>query len=358
MKKGVLVCLGTARKKNIGDYMQSLAARQFAGGDAVLVERERIDRYAGGPTRLVMNGWFMHHPSRFPPSEDIVPLFVSFHVKPKIENRLLTERAVAYLRKHEPIGCRSTEMVDMLARHGIRGEYTSCLTLTLGETYRHIPADTPPVFVDPYLRELPLRAHPFRALGRMLSRVPYALAHAGKLLRLSRRFKGCCRHFPGTWLPPIRWYYLVEFHRVYSTAFSDELLLSADYLSHGCERTKDTSDETLMAQAEALMRRYERAPYVVTSRLHCALPCIGIGTPVWVPFCPSMTSGRFGGNADFMNVLTFGPDGRCQPPAGGKITPATPPPPVRTEHRPFAEALAGRCRDFFREGEGQGVGSK
>ena len=117
-------------------------------------------------------------------------------------------------------------------------------------------------------------------------------------------------------------------------------------------------DETLMAQAEALMRRYERAPYVVTSRLHCALPCIGIGTPVWVPFCPSMTSGRFGGNADFMNVLTFGPDGRCQPPAGGKITPATPPPPVRTEHRPFAEALAGRCRDFFREGEGQGVGSK
>ena len=55
MRNGVLTCLGVERTKNIGDYMQSLAARQFAGRDAVLVERERIDRCSGGPTRLVMN---------------------------------------------------------------------------------------------------------------------------------------------------------------------------------------------------------------------------------------------------------------------------------------------------------------
>lgn len=351
MRKGVLVCFGTARQKNIGDYMQSLAARQFAGSDAMLLEREKLHQHSGELTRLVMNGWFMHHPSRFPPSEAVVPLFVSFHVRPKIESRFFTEKAIAYLKAHEPIGCRSTEMVDMLARHGIRGEYTSCLTLTLGETYRHVLAETPPVFVDPYLRKLPLRAHPLRALGQMLSRIPYALAHAGTLFRLSGRFKGCCLHFPGIRFAPIRWYYLTEFYRIYSTAFSDELLLSADYLSHGVVRTKDSTDETFMAKADELMRRYEKAPYVVTSRLHCALPCIGIGTPVWVPFCPSMTTGRFDGNVDFMNLLTFGPDGRCQPPLNGKVTSATPPPPVRTEHRPFAEALADRCRKFFCESE-------
>ena len=347
MKKGVLVCLGSARTKNIGDYMQSLAARQFAGCDAILVEREWLNRYSGGPTRVVMNGWFMHHSKRFPPSDDICPLFVSFHVKPKIESRFFTEKAVAYLKAHEPIGCQSTDMVDMLARHGIRGEYTSCLTLTLGETYRHSPAETPPVFVDPYLPKLKGKGRSLAALQQMLARIPFALSHLPMLVRLARRFKPCCRQLPGIWFFPIRWYYLVEFYRIYSTAFSDELLLSADYLSHGVVRTKGSTDETFMAKADELMRRYEKAPYVVTSRLHCALPCIAIGTPVWVPFCPSMTAGRFGGNADFMNLLTFGPDGRCQPPPEGKITPTTPPPPVRTEFRPYADALLRRCREFM-----------
>lgn len=348
MNKGVLVCLGSARTKNIGDYMQSLAARQFAGRDAVLVERERIDQYAGGPTRLVMNGWFMHHSKRFPPSDDILPLFVSFHVKPKIEGRFFTEKTVAYLRAREPIGCRSTDMVDMLARHGVRGEFSSCLTLTLGETYRHVRAETPPVFVDPYLPKLRGRGPSLAVFWQMLARVPYALVHLPMLARLARRFRPCCRHLPGARFFPIRWHYLVEFYRIYSPAFSDELLLAADYLSHGVVRTKDTTDETFMAKADELMRRYEKASYVVTSRLHCALPCIAIGTPVWVPFLPSMSDGRFGGNVDFMNTLTFGPDGRCQPPPDGKITLTTPPPPVRTEFRPYAEALARRCREFFR----------
>ena len=188
------------------------------------------------------------------------------------------------------------------------------------------------------------------ALRQMLSRVPFALSHLPMLIRLARRFRPCCRHLPGIWFFPIRWYYLAEFYRIYSTAFSEALLLSAEYLSHGVVRTKDATDETFMAKADELMRRYEKDPYVVTSRLHCALPCIGIGTPVWVPFCSSMTTGRFGGNADFMNLLSFGSDGRCQPPLGGKITPSTPPPPVRTEFRPYVESMSRRCREFM---EGQ-----
>ena len=351
MRRGALVCFGSARTKNIGDYMQSLAARQFAGRDAVLVERERLDRYSGGPTRVVMNGWFMHHSKRFPPSDDVRPFFVSFHVKPKIEKSFFTEKAVAYLKAHEPIGCRSTEMVDMLARHGIRGEFTSCLTLTLGETYRHVCTDVPPVFVDPYLPKLKDKGRSLAALRQMLVRIPFAVWHLPMLMKLSRRFRSCCRHFPGIWFFPIRWYYLTEFYRIYSPAFSDELLLSADYLSHGVVRAKDSTDESFLAKADELMRRYEKASYVVTSRLHCALPCIGIGTPVWVPYRPQMSTGRFGGNAEFMNLLTFGPDGRCQPPPGGKITPSTPPSPIRTEFRPYAEDLSRRCREFMGKGD-------
>ena len=42
MKKGILVSIGGVGLKNIGDYVQSIAARQFAGEDAVFVERERL----------------------------------------------------------------------------------------------------------------------------------------------------------------------------------------------------------------------------------------------------------------------------------------------------------------------------
>ena len=134
-KNGVLVCFGETEHKNIGDYIQSVAVAQFAGPDAILVERETMNAYAGDPVRVVMNAWFMHHPDRFPPSPAIIPLFISFHVRPLIEKVFFTDRAIAYLKAHEPIGCRSTDMVDMLARHGIRGEFTSCLTLTLGDTF-------------------------------------------------------------------------------------------------------------------------------------------------------------------------------------------------------------------------------
>ena len=157
MRNGVLVSIGGKGFKNIGDYMQSIAARQFAGDDAVLVERERLASYDGEPVRCIMNAWFMWHVDQFPPAPAIKPLFVSFHVRPAIEDGFFTERTTEYLKSHSPVGCRSTDAVEMLKRHGIDAEFTSCLTLTLGETYRHVEADTPPVFVDPYFRRFDSR---------------------------------------------------------------------------------------------------------------------------------------------------------------------------------------------------------
>lgn len=44
-------------------------------------------------------------------------------------------------------------------------------------------------------------------------------------------------------------------------------------------RTKRTLQERF-TQAQALLSKYEKAHYVVTSRLHCLLPCRGFSTPV------------------------------------------------------------------------------
>lgn len=45
--------------QNIGDYVQSIASRQFVSGDDLCIEQEETDTYPsnnGRMTRLIMNG--------------------------------------------------------------------------------------------------------------------------------------------------------------------------------------------------------------------------------------------------------------------------------------------------------------
>ena len=340
------MCLGGKGLKNIGDYMQSVAARQFAGDDAVLVERERLASYDGDDVKVVMNAWFMFHPEQFPPAPAIKPLFTSFHVRPLLEKRFFTERTVAYLKAHEPIGCRSTDAVAMLERHGIKAEFSSCLTLTLGETYRHVEADTPPVFVDPHFRRFG-RKDVWNMPFRILSRLPYLLRHLGAVKALAEKFR-VFREIPRIRFSVVRWYYAAEFHRAYVGVFGERTLLEAEYLSHRVPKAQYPTNESLMKLADERLRRYEKAPFVVTSRLHCAFPCIAMGTPVWFVRHAEIETGRFGGNIDFMNVLEIGADWRVhasdsQRDASGFVAV----PPVRTEHKPYAERLADACRKFM-----------
>lgn len=349
MKNGILVCYGDGPTKNIGDYVQSLAAAQFAGPAPELVERERLADYSGEPVRVVLNGWFMFNPRQFPPSEWIRPLLVSFHVRPKIERRFFTPETTAYLKAREPIGCRSQDMVEMLSRHGICGEFSSCLTLTLGETYRHRDAGGKPVFVDPYFDR------PSRKRGRLSCALWLVRGLAAALRRpiqvacLSRKF-AVFVGWPCIRLTVVRWAYVGEFLRTYSTLFAADLLLGADYASHSVSKTDNGSHAALLSAADRLLRRYEVAPFVVTSRLHCTLPCIGMGTPVWTVVNPRMKTGRFGGNERFMNLIDF-VDRRLlprkRPESEDGLIHAGDRPPTGDAFRPHAEALAAKCRAFY-----------
>jgi len=71
------------RHFNVGDYVQSIAARQFLPQVDRFLNREKLHGYRGEKIRLIMNGWFMFHPENWPPSPDIEPLFVAFHIQPE-----------------------------------------------------------------------------------------------------------------------------------------------------------------------------------------------------------------------------------------------------------------------------------
>lgn len=352
MKHGILTCRGENVGKNIGDYIQTIAARIFAGNDALLLEREELDAYAGEPVKVAMNAWFMHHPERFPPAAAIRPLFVSFHLRPAVRDRFFTPASIAYLKEHAPIGCRDLSTVRAMERHGIPAVFTSCVTLALGQCVKRDKVAGPPVFVDPYSYRLPKRRLRFRDFARGVKAIPYFLCHWLTIVRLARKLK-VFRYWPGNDNVFCRWYHTAEFLRGYSPVFTSEFLLAAEYVTHKVMKNGDNEDG-MIRRAEDLLRRYASAPFVITSRLHCALPCLAMGVPVVVPYHERMSAGRFDGNIELLNRIDFDSEYRLIPPKWlatpdrrlhfeGDI-------PVRTEWREHADALARRCRAFFERG--------
>ncbi|HET7464269.1 MAG TPA: polysaccharide pyruvyl transferase family protein [Longimicrobium sp.] len=271
---------------NLGDEIQSLAARRFLPRVDRWVPRERLDADPGGsgPTRVILAGWFLHHPRRWPPHEKIDPLLVGFHLNDRRLGRLrwrtaarvlLSRRRVGWLRRHGPVGARDRRTLELLRRAGVDAEYSGCLTLTL-------PPRDPAAVGD-------------RVVASCL---PDALAAA--LARRTRR-------------PPVR----------------------VDHLD-----TRTAGPQARMERAQALLDVYARARAVVTTRLHCALPCLALGTPVlFIPLLPDLA--RQEPALELAHHRSAGEllDGR----AGWD---PEDPPPNPDAWRAFVPGLVQRCREF------------
>ena len=72
-------------------------------------------------------------------------------------------------------------------------------------------------------------------------------------------------------------------------------------MSHNNSDLKKMSPEERLKQAEDYLKIYQGAHCVLTSRLHCALPCTGIGTPVLVMYS-SEYGERFSGLKKFLHT--------------------------------------------------------
>ena len=118
--------------RNIGDYIQALAASQYYPQIDGFIDREELDEYEGEEAKVIMNGWYMHSPEHWPPTDRIRPLLVSFHICSAVKDFFTAERSLAWLKKHEPVGCRDKFTEELLGNCGIRTWFSACLTLTLG----------------------------------------------------------------------------------------------------------------------------------------------------------------------------------------------------------------------------------
>jgi hypothetical protein len=294
---------------NIGDYVQSIAARQFLPQVDTLVERDSIANYQGDRIRVIMKGWWHIYKGNAVPSKQIDPLYVSIHItNPK---EILPE-TLEHFKQHEPIGCRDHATRDFLQGQGIDAYFSGCMTLTLGKTYAVPPEErTNTIYYANFDRNVLVnyvKSKIFRSVGFTLPQV-------------RRRLKNIVDMF-----------------------FPDDAQCRHVYRDHSMPLS--LSDDQRFTIADQFLRDYARAKLVVTTKIHCALPCAGMGTPVLL-MMTNPKDARFGGIKDLLNHLGVDTSGEIiqhlfMPPGTSGYSLGGSP-----EIPGIASALATRCRDFI-----------
>lgn len=326
---------------NIGDYIQALASSQYYPHvDGFLDRDEDLNSYDEEPCKMIMNGWYMHNPQNWPPTGKIIPLFVAFHLNVLVREELTSSISVNYLKKHQPIGCRDTNTVDILTSAGIKAYFSGCMTLTLGKKYHNEEKDHTTYIVDPILSV-------DYGLNNIYQALRVIVRHPLDIINLLKK-DGLHLHDGKNKLKKI--VKTALYYKVYSKMFSKDIIMNSTYIHHYVENKND--DFYLLDKAEQLVKLYAKARLVITSRIHCALPCLGLETPViylrekaddYISTC------RLGGIEDLFNMVEIN-NGDLQ--SNFKIDSV-----ISSENYPvnkdswkvYAQELDKRCKNFISE---------
>lgn len=114
---------------NLGDDIQSLAARQLLPYVDGGISREALVSTDKSGV-LSMNGYFLSG-CEWPPAPAIEPFFFAFHVTPGSQAKVCSPDGIEYLRQFQPIGCRDRGTMELMQAHGLEAFYSKCVTLTL-----------------------------------------------------------------------------------------------------------------------------------------------------------------------------------------------------------------------------------
>lgn len=221
---------------NIGDDIQTLAGMQFLPQVDYMIPRENMYDFrtdSNEPVAVIMNGWFMWEKYNWPPAKCIIPKFVSFHYSihsvdvrkgaPPADDLFLSGVASEYLNSKGPIGCRDEFTHNYMQKNNVDSYVSGCLTLALPKME---------------IREV--------------ERLYICLVDVEKPVQemIKKQLEG-----------------------------SDlEIKVITHKASHYL--TEKPSWEERLENVKELLTTYQNAHCVVTSRLHCALPCMAMETPV------------------------------------------------------------------------------
>lgn len=266
-----------AHTQNLGDDIQAIAARQFLPNVDYYLDRESLSDFSADQSvYTIFNGWFLHRTHKWPPSPDIKPLFVSFHIASSSRNQLLSKTSIRYLAQFQPIGARDYYTAELLNRHGVEAYFSGCLTLTLNGLLPSSPEeDRLGVLIIDLMPEVEAA---IRAMGRTDLIFATQMLHTS----LSDRSRS---------ISPLK--KLIK--RLVPSHHYSEL----QYILSG---KSPLNPEHRLLLAEKRLEQIASAQLVVTSRLHVALPAAALGTPVL--FVPrDIDDPRFEGLKELVNTI-------------------------------------------------------
>lgn len=263
---------------NLGDYVQGIASKQYltSNNEVVFINRDELN-VSNESLSIIFNGWFTHFPENWPPSETINPLFISFHLNSTAYKILNDPNVIKYFKRYSPIGCRDYSTKKKLEEFSIDCYYSGCLTTTLGKSYRNEnPQQNKNIYFVDVLFNLDYKKSIFRNLKGFI--IDGLLRF--KIFKLGKKKK------------------------ILNSIFSTDITDNAEYLTHILSDQIKEKDRFKLA--DEYLNKYSKAKLVVTSRIHVALPCLAMGTPVIFlngGFTHMMDHTRFDGITHLLNKI-------------------------------------------------------
>jgi hypothetical protein len=237
-------------RNNIGDILQGMAASQYLPEGSIPVDRESLsDLDPDQPAFMIANGWYMHDFSKFPPPPNVYPLYISVHISNS--DLLKTEKIRDHFRKYAPIGCRDDKTLRLFLGWGIPAYYSGCLTTTIKKPLFNVSLNSASILLVDNI-DHPVPEYIFDKLENLYHQ---------KIDRLNHNPK----------------------------------IVAQDFLSYVHAGRK---------QMEDLLHQYCSAKLIITTKIHCALPCIGMGLPV-ILIHPNPADPRLYTVKQFIPVISY-----------------------------------------------------
>lgn len=206
---------------NNGDALQNIIIKDLISkmgleDETVVLDFNEISSYRGETLIVPINQALSHDLSKYI-SKDIIPVFLGL----SRDTSVISERELDYLRQFQPIGCRDEELYSFLISKGVRAYLAGCITITMSERS----------YVSP-------TAHPI-----IIDAPEYILKHV-----------------------------------------PSDILDKAEHITNVHYGDYKTIVNNYESFEDCVRKRYkylsENASLVITSRMHVASPCIGMGIPV------------------------------------------------------------------------------
>lgn len=234
-------------------------------------------------------------------SDCLEPLLTSVHIN-NTDNANEFHNVLDKLKaasQKSPIGCRDFATQRFLQSNGIACFFSSCLTTTLQRKDYSDGRDRSGVIFSDCSNDFYSKIFP---IDRFINKN-----------RAINRINALLRN-----------YYAQE---------------AISYVTHECQLSVPHRERFELAKA--LLQRYANAKLVITSRIHAALPCLGLGTPV-ILVCP-YDQQRFEGLAELLNYIwTDGGKYSISIDREGKVL-------NKADYKIYSDNLRKQCLSFMRE---------